>query len=97
MLLEETLESSLECKKIKPAVKILKEINPEGSFEGLMLKLQYFGCLIGRANSSAKTLMMGKIEGKKRRGQQRMRWQHVGSSNLTRDSTWAPCTRSMES
>ena len=55
---------------------ILKEINPEYSLEGLMLKLklQYFGHLMQRANSLEKTLMMGKIEGKKRKGQQRMRW-----------------------
>ena len=55
---------------------ILKEINPEYSLEGLMLKLklQYFGHLMRRANSSEKTLMLGKIEGKMRRGQQRMRW-----------------------
>ena len=53
---------------------ILKEINPEYSLEGLMLKLQYFGHLMRRANSLEKTLMLGKIEGKKRRGQQRMRW-----------------------
>ena len=55
---------------------ILKEINPENSLEGLMLKLklQYFGHLMQRANSLEKTLMMGKIEGKKRKGQQRMRW-----------------------
>ena len=55
---------------------ILKEISPEYSLEGLMLKLklQYFGHLIRRAESLEKTLMMGKIEGRKRRGQQRMRW-----------------------
>ena len=53
---------------------ILKEINPEYSLEGLMLKLQYFGYLMPRANSLEKTLMLGKIEGKRRRGQKRMRW-----------------------
>jgi len=55
---------------------ILKEINPEYSLEGLMLKLklQYFDHLMLRANSLEKTLMLGKIEGRKRRGQQRMRW-----------------------
>ena len=52
---------------------ILKEINPEYSLERLMLKLQYFGCLMQRANSLEKTLMLGKTEGRKRRGQQRMR------------------------
>jgi len=55
---------------------ILKEINSEYSLEGLMLKLklQYFGHLMQRANSLEKTLMLGKIEGRRRRGQQRMRW-----------------------
>ena len=55
---------------------ILKEISPEYSFEGLMLKLklQYFGHLLWRADSLEKTLMLGKIEGGRRRGQQRMRW-----------------------
>ena len=55
---------------------ILKEISPENSFEGLMLKLklQYFGHLLQRADSFEKTLMLGKIEGKRRRGLQRMRW-----------------------
>ena len=54
----------------------LKEISPEYSLEGLMLKLklQYFGHLIRRTDSLAKTLMLGKIEGRRRRGQQRMRW-----------------------
>ena len=53
---------------------ILKEINPEYSLEGLMMKLQYFGHLMQRANSLEKTLMLGKIEGRRRRGRQRMRW-----------------------
>ena len=53
---------------------ILKEINPEYSLEGLMLKLQYFGHLIQRADSLEKTLMLGKIKGKRRRGGQRMKW-----------------------
>ena len=55
---------------------ILKEINSEYSFEGLMLKLklQYFGQLMPRADSLEKTLMLGKIESRKRRGQKRMRW-----------------------
>ena len=52
---------------------ILKEISPEHSLEGLMLKLQYFGHLMARANSLEKTLMLGKIEGR-RRGRKRMRW-----------------------
>ena len=54
---------------------ILKEINPEYSLEGMLkMKLQYFGYLMQRADSFEKTLMLGKIEGKRRRGQQRMRW-----------------------
>ena len=53
---------------------ILKEIGPEYSLEGLMLKLQYFGHLIQRTDSLEKTLMLGKIEGMRRRGWQRMRW-----------------------
>ena len=55
---------------------ILKEISPEYSLEGLMLKLklQYFGHLMRRADSFEKTLMLGKIEGSRRRGQQKMRW-----------------------
>ena len=55
---------------------ILKEISPEYSLEGLMLKLklQYFGHLMRRGDSFEKTLMLGKIEGRRRRGQQRMRW-----------------------
>ena len=52
----------------------LKEISPEYSLEGLMLKLQHFGHLMQRADSLEKTLMLGKIEGRRRRGQQRMRW-----------------------
>ena len=53
---------------------ILKEINPEYSLGGLMLKLQYIGQLMPRANSLEKTLMLGEIEGRRRRGQQRMKW-----------------------
>ena len=53
---------------------ILKEINPDYSLEGLMLKFQYSGHLMGRANSLEKMLMLGKIEDRRRRGQQRMRW-----------------------
>ena len=53
---------------------LLKEINPEYSLEGLMLKLQYFGHLMRRANSLEKTLMLGKIEGRRKRGRQSMRW-----------------------
>ena len=73
-MLEKTLESLLDSKEISQS--ILKEINPEYSLEGLMLKLklQYFGYLLRRADSLVKTLMLGKIEGRRRRGRQRMRW-----------------------
>ena len=53
---------------------VLKEINLEYSLEGLMLKLQYFGHLMQKVDSMEKTLMLGKIEGRRRRGQQRMKW-----------------------
>ena len=53
---------------------ILKKISPEYSLEGLILKLQYFGHLMQRTDSLEKTLMLGKIEGRRRRGQQRMTW-----------------------
>ena len=74
MVLEKTLESSLVCKEIQPVH--LTEISPEYSLEGLMLKLklQYFGHLMRRTDSLEKTLRLGKIEGGRRRGQQRMRW-----------------------
>ena len=76
MVLEKTLESPLDCKEIQPVHPILKEISPEYSLEGLILKLklQHFGYLMQRANSLEKTLMLGKIAGGRRRGRQRMRW-----------------------
>ena len=74
VVMEKTLESNLNCKEIHPS--ILKEISTECSLEGLMLKLklQYFGHLMQRVDSLEKTLMLGKIEGRRRRGWQRMRW-----------------------
>ena len=74
MVLEKTLESPLDCKEIHQS--ILKEISPGCSLEGLVLKLklQYFGHLMQRVDSFEKTLMLGKIEGGRRRGQQRVRW-----------------------
>ena len=74
MVLEKTLESPLDCKEIQPVH--LKEISPGCSLEGLMLKLklQYFGHLIQRVDSLEKTLMLGGIESRRRRGRQRMRW-----------------------
>ena len=73
MVLEKTLESPLDCKEINQSV--LKEISPEYSLEGLRLKLklQYFGYLMRRTDSLEKTLMLGKTEGRRRRGRQRMR------------------------
>ena len=73
MVLKEAPESPLDSKEFKP---ILREINPEYSLEGLMLKLklQYSGHLMCTADSLEKSLMLGKIEGRRRRGHQRMRW-----------------------
>ena len=74
VMLEKTLVSPLDCKEIQPVHP--KEISLEYSLEGLMLKLklQYFGHLMGRTDSLEKTLMLGRIEDRRRRGQQRMRW-----------------------
>ena len=72
VVLEKTLESPVDCKEIKPVSP--EEISPEYSLEGLMLKLQYFGHLMWRTDSLEKTLMLGKTEGRRRRGWQRMRW-----------------------
>ena len=82
-MLEKTLESPLDCKGIKPLNP--KEINLEYSLEGLMLtlKLQYSGHLIQRADSLEKTLMLGKIEGK-RRGRQMMRHLNSITDSMTR-------------
>ena len=74
MVLEKTLENPLDCKEIQPVHP--KGNQPEHSLEGLMLKLkhQYFGHLMQRTDSFEKTLMLEKIEGRRRRGWQRMRW-----------------------
>ena len=74
MVLEKTLESPLDSKEIQPVLH--KEISPDYSLEGLMLKLklQYFGQLMQKTDSLEKILMLGKIEGRRRRGRQRMRW-----------------------
>ena len=74
MMLEKTLESPWTARRSNQSM--LKEISPECSLEGLMLKLklQFFGHLMQRTNSLGKTLMLFNIEGKKRSGQQRMRW-----------------------
>ena len=72
MVLDKTPESPLDCKEINQST--LKEISPEYSLEGLKLKLklQYFGHLMQRTDSLEKTMMLGKIEGRRRRGWQRM-------------------------
>ena len=82
-VLEKTLESPLDCKEIKP-------VNPKENqhwifirWTGAELKLKYFGHLIWKANSLAKILMLGKIESKSRRGQQRMRWLEGTSTQWT--------------
>ena len=74
MVLDKTLESPWTARRSNQS--ILKEISPGCSWKGLMLelKLQYFGHLIQRADSFEKTLILGKIEGRRRRGRQRMRW-----------------------
>ena len=73
-MLEKTLESPLDCKEIQPVHP--KGISPEYPLAGLMLKLklQYFGHLMQRTDSFEKTLMLGKIEGRRRRGRQRRKW-----------------------
>ena len=74
MMLKKTLESPLDTKGSKQS--ILRAINPEYSLEGLMLKLElrYFGHLVQMYDSLEKSLMLGKIEGRRRRGHERMRW-----------------------
>ena len=74
MVLEKTLENPLDCKQIQPVNP--NKITPERSLEGLMLKLklQYIGHLMWRDDSFEKTLLLGKIEGRRRRGRQSMRW-----------------------
>ena len=79
MVLEKTLESPLDCKEVKPVNP--KEVSPEYSLEGLMLKLklQYFGHLMRRADSFEKTLMLGKIDSRGRRGKtedEMVGWHH---------------------
>ena len=82
-MLEKTLESPLTARRSNESV--LKEIGPEYSLEGLMLKLnlQYFGHLKQRANSLEKPLMLGKTEGRRRRGQQRMKWSDSLTDSMT--------------
>ena len=87
VVLEKTLDSPLDWRRSNQS--ILKEISPECSLEGLMLKLklQYFGHMVWRANSFEKTLMLRKIEGRRRRGWQRMRWLDGTTDSMTQ-WTW---------
>ena len=77
MVLEKTLESPLDCKEIKPIN--AKEISPEYSLEGMMLKLQYFGHLMGRRDSLEKTLMLGQVGRQEEKGkteEEMVGWHH---------------------
>ena len=89
MVLEKTLESHFDCKEIH---QYILKISTEYSSEGLMLKqtLQYFGHLMGRTDSLEKTLMLGKIEGRKRRGWQRMRWLDGITDSMDMGFGWIP-------
>ena len=88
MVLEKTLESPLNFRRFNQS--ILKEISLEYSLEGLMLKLklQYFDHLMQRTDSLEKTLMLGKIEGRRRRGQQRMRWLDGTTDSVDMSKFW---------
>ena len=93
-MLEKTLEVPLDCKEIHQS--ILKEISPGCLLEGLMLKLnlQYFGHLMQKDDSFEKTLMLGRIEGRSRRGRWRMRWLGGITDMMDRDASVHRVTKS---
>ena len=90
MVLEKTLESPLDCKEIQP-VHSKDPTSPGCSLEGMMLKLklQYFGHLMRRVDSLEKTPILGEIEGKRRIGQQRMRWLDSITDSMDMNLEWA--------
>ena len=96
VVLEKTLEDPLDSREIKlvksEGFQVWFEFNTEYSLEGLMLKLQYFGHVMQRANSLEKTLILVKIEGKRRRVQQRMRWLD-GITDFQWTWVWASSSR----
>ena len=86
MELNKTLESPLDCKEIK--LVLIKEINPDYSLEGLVLKLHYFVTLMPRVGVFKKTQMLGKTEGKKQKGHKKMRWLESITDSTDMNLSW---------
>ena len=86
MALDKTLESPLDCKEIK--LVLIKEINPDYSLEGLVLKLHYFVTLMPRVGIFKKTQMLGKIEGKKQKGHKKMRRLESITDSMDMNLSW---------